>query len=167
MLIYSNFNLEVVWTEGGGCGNKVWERKEKLWPLPPPGTEALTTCKTLFNLNPLINISNHTSPSTEGEKENLPLSVGSLSHLWKERVCVWRGNRGRSQVILIKKGYSKVGAKEKRIKKYVMKSYKAKIYPTILYFIKQSTVLGCTYIVWLIKCQQLEAEVLLFLRFLE
>lgn len=39
----------------------------------PHGTGALTTCKTLFNLNPLINISNHTSPSTEGEKENIPL----------------------------------------------------------------------------------------------
>lgn len=45
----------------------------ELWPFPPPGTGALTTCKTLFNLNPLINISNHTSPSSEGEKENIPL----------------------------------------------------------------------------------------------
>lgn len=38
-----------------------------------PGTGALTTCETLFNFNPFINISNHTSPSTEGEKENIPL----------------------------------------------------------------------------------------------
>lgn len=45
----------------------------ELWPFPPPGTGALTTCKTLFNLNPLINISNRTSPSSEGEKENIPL----------------------------------------------------------------------------------------------
>lgn len=61
------------------------------WPLPPPGAGALTTCKTLFNLNPLINISNHTSPSTEGENRKHTSAVGSLSHLRKERVCTEEG----------------------------------------------------------------------------
>lgn len=60
----------------------------------PPGTGALTTCKTLFNLNPLINISNHTSPSTEGEKENLPLVlVHFLTSGKKECVCVCEEER--------------------------------------------------------------------------
>lgn len=49
--------------------------EEEIWPFPPPGTGALTTCKTLFNLNPLINISNHASPSSEGEKENISLAL--------------------------------------------------------------------------------------------
>lgn len=59
----------------------------ELWPFPPPGTGALTTCKTLFNLNPLINISNHTSPSSEGEKENIPLVLVHFLTSGKEE-CV-------------------------------------------------------------------------------
>lgn len=67
----------------------------ELWPFPPPGTGALTTSKTLFNLNPFINISNHTSPSSEGEKRKHTSGIGSLSYVWKEGMCV-KGNRGKS-----------------------------------------------------------------------
>lgn len=61
---------------------------------PPNGTGALTTCKekALFNLTPLINISNHTRPSTEGEEEEHTSRVGSLR---KERACEKR--RGKKK----------------------------------------------------------------------
>lgn len=49
-----------------------------------PSTGALTTWK-LFNLNPLINISNHRSTSAEGIKRHSS-AVGSVYHPWKERV---------------------------------------------------------------------------------
>lgn len=47
--------------------------KGELWPFTPVGAGALTTSITLFNFNPLINISNHTSPSSDGE--NTPLEL--------------------------------------------------------------------------------------------
>lgn len=49
--------------------------KGELWPFTPVGTGALTTSITRFNFNPLINISNHTSPSSDGENALLELDL--------------------------------------------------------------------------------------------
>lgn len=45
--------------------------KGELWPFTPAGAGTLATGIALFNFNPLINRSNHTSPSSDGE--NTPL----------------------------------------------------------------------------------------------
>lgn len=47
--------------------------KGELWPFTPAGAAALTTSITPFNFNPLINRSNHASPSSDGE--NTPLEL--------------------------------------------------------------------------------------------
>lgn len=57
----------------------------ELWPFPPPWYRSSHNLKkTLFNLNPLINISNRTSPSSEGEKEKVSLVFAHLLTARKE-----------------------------------------------------------------------------------
>lgn len=64
--------------------------KGKLWPFTPTGADTLTTSITLFNFNPLINRSNHTSPSSDREK-----TPSELVH-FLEGVCCKREGKWKN-----------------------------------------------------------------------
>lgn len=92
MLIYSNFNLKAAWTEGAAVKQSPGEKGER-WPFTPAGAGTLTTSIALFNFNPLINRSNHTSPSSGGE--NTP---PALVH-FLEGVCCKREGKWNIQYV--------------------------------------------------------------------
>lgn len=63
--------------------------KGELWPFTPAGAGTLTTSIALFNFNPLINRSNHTSPSSDRENTP-PASVHFLEGVCCKREGRWK-----------------------------------------------------------------------------